>query len=158
MPFYLSHTKISRLVADETDLCSFEQAENILSTRISRLRSVRQQERLEAVGDAFESPVYSSVRDQVRACLIDLSKVSRLAGRLQVALNAVTAANTLVEDTQTVEVDRELAHVLWQQGEHSTAITLLNRVHQRSGKKDAMIWSTLVSSPLSSSPCWWQLC
>ncbi|GAA5948981.1 hypothetical protein JCM3765_003976 [Sporobolomyces pararoseus] len=122
---------------------SFEQAENVLSTRISRLRSVRQQERLEAVGDAFESSVYSIVRDQERACLIELSKVARLAGRLQVALNAITAANTLVEDVQTVEVDHELAHVLWEQGEHSTAITLLNRVHQQSGKKDAIVWATL---------------
>ncbi|GAA6019897.1 hypothetical protein JCM11491_004857 [Sporobolomyces phaffii] len=122
---------------------TFEQAENILSTRISRLRSVRHQERLEAVGDAFDSPASFIVRNQERACLIALSKFAREAGRLQVALNAVTLANTLVEDAQDTEVDRELSHVLWQQGEHSTAITLLNKVHQRSGKKDATIWATL---------------
>ena len=125
---------------------SFEQAEMILSTRISRLRALRSQERLEAVGDAFASPVYSIATEEERGCLVKLSHVARKAGRLQVALNAITSANTLVEDTQTVEVDRELAHVLWAQGEHTTAITLLDKVHHRSSKKDAMIWATLVSS------------
>lgn len=130
----------------------FDQAEHILSTRISRLRSLRRQERLEGVGEAFNSPLYPVVRDQERACLLQLSLAARKAGRLQIALNAVTNANTLVEDTQTTDVDRELAHVLWQQGEHITAITLLGEVHRRTGKKDATIWATLVSF----SPSLWR--
>ncbi|GAA5895897.1 DNA-binding protein kinase TEL1 [Sporobolomyces salmoneus] len=139
----ISINRLKNLAQIPSDGSSFEQVELVLSTRISRLRSVRQQERLEAVGDAFDSPIYSIVRDQERACLIELSQAARQANRLQVALNSITTANTLVEDVQTIEVDRELAHVLWKHGEHTTAITLLNKVHERSGKRDPTIWATL---------------
>ncbi|GAA5887702.1 hypothetical protein JCM16303_003731 [Sporobolomyces ruberrimus] len=121
----------------------FDQAERILSTRISRLRTVRLQEQQEAVGDAFNSPIYSIVRDSERSCLIGLSRAAREAGQLQISLNAVTTAHTLVEDTESLEVDRELAHVLWDQGEHTAAIALLDKVNRRSEEKDAMIWATL---------------
>ncbi|GAA5930447.1 DNA-binding protein kinase TEL1 [Sporobolomyces koalae] len=122
---------------------SFEQAEIVLSTRISRLRAVRARERLESVGDAFESPISTVITSQERTCLIELSRRARKAGHLQVALNATTFAHTLADETSMVDVDCELAHVLWAQREHTSAINLLKKVNERSGRKNPLVWATL---------------
>ncbi|GAA6062607.1 hypothetical protein JCM10212_004902 [Sporobolomyces blumeae] len=121
----------------------FGPLEIVLSTRISRLRALRWRERREAVAEAFLSPLYSFARDEERSCLLRLSQAARRVGHLQAALNAVTAAHALVEDTRTTEVDRELAHVLWLRGEATTAIDLLEGVQRGAKEKDPLAWATL---------------
>ncbi|GAA5937662.1 hypothetical protein JCM1841_000247 [Sporobolomyces salmonicolor] len=139
--------KLAEGVAKELSLVppdfSLNQAERVLSTRVSRLRALRAQDRVEQVGDAFTSSFYASVAAAERACLVQLSKSARQGGQLQAALNAITLAHTLVDDPKITEVDHELAHVLWAQGEHTTAVSLLNKVHQCTGKHDPMLWATL---------------
>lgn len=61
-------------------------------------------------------------------------------------MNAITLAHKLVETgTRANEVDEELAKVLWAQGEHGTAIALLESLSGRGLDKKALIWARLVS-------------
>ncbi|BGP41354.1 Serine/threonine-protein kinase tel1 [Rhodotorula kratochvilovae] len=125
------------------DKFSFAHAERVLSTRISLLRGIRAKERVEQVGDDFASDLYKAATATERACLLELSRVGRNTGHLQASYNAVTLAHSLVEDGNAVDVDRELADVLWAQGEHTTAISLLGTVHKRSPAKSAAIFAKL---------------
>ncbi|GAA5849370.1 hypothetical protein JCM8547_006527 [Rhodosporidiobolus lusitaniae] len=114
---------------------SFDQAERVLSSRISVLRGIRTKERIDQVGDELSSELYQRATAAERACLIELSRVARRSGQLQAALNAVTVAHSLVDDKKSVEVDEELANVLWAQGEHSTAITVLSAILRQSSSR-----------------------
>ncbi|GAA5821356.1 hypothetical protein JCM3770_006348 [Rhodotorula araucariae] len=125
------------------DQLSFAHAERVLSTRISLLRGLRAKERVEQVGDDFASDLYKAATATEQACLLELSRVGRNTGHLQVAYNAVTLAHSLVEDGNALDVDRELADVLWAQGEHTTAISLLGTVHKRSSATSAAIFAKL---------------
>ncbi|BGP25635.1 hypothetical protein Rt10032_c06g2946 [Rhodotorula toruloides] len=136
----LSEELVNSLVTVPKKL-RFEHAERILTTRISLLRGIRAKERVEQVGDEFSSALYKSANTAEQACLLELSRLGRRAGQLQVAFNAVTLAHTLVENGQASHVDQELAHVLWAQGEHRAAITLLKRVHE--GQKSAALYARL---------------
>ncbi|KAK4047357.1 Serine/threonine-protein kinase tel1 [Microbotryomycetes sp. JL221] len=118
---------------------SFEQADKILSCRITMLRQIRSQEQASMIGDMDITPAAREAAEVERSCLLKLSERARTSGRLQVALNAVTMAHKLVEEqssSASYKVDEELAKVLWSQGEHSTAIRLLEEV---SGKKPSNV-------------------
>ncbi len=114
------------------DGCHFEHAERILSTRVSLLRAIRAQEQAHQVGDLLTS-LAQEAADAEKACLLKLSSVARVTtGQLQTALNAVTFAHQLVPDGAVdLEVDHELANVLWAQHEHSTAVSLLRDIHRQ---------------------------
>lgn len=100
---------------------------------------------VEQVGDEFTTDLYKRATAAEASCLIVLSRLGRQSGRLQVSLNAITAASALVEGKDALAVDQELAEVLWAQGEHKTAITLLSNVQDRSPQKAASTYSRLVS-------------
>ncbi|GAA5846422.1 hypothetical protein JCM9279_001368 [Rhodotorula babjevae] len=126
------------------DQLGFLHAERVLSTRISLVRGIRAKERVEQVGDEFASDLHKAAAAAERACLLELSRVGRSSGHLQAAYNAVTLAHTLVEDAASgLDVDRELADVLWAQGEHSSAIHLLGTVHKQSPTKAAADFAKL---------------
>ncbi|GAA5890089.1 hypothetical protein JCM6882_009223 [Rhodosporidiobolus microsporus] len=122
---------------------SFEQAERVLSSRISILRGIRSAERADQVAEVFTSELFSEAGAAERVCLLELSRVARRSGQLQAAFNAVTSAHTLVDNGKDLKVDEELANVLWAQGEHATAITLLSAVHRQSPRKEAGIYARL---------------
>jgi serine-protein kinase ATM len=130
---------------------SFHHADHILSTRISILRGIRAAEQADAIGDDFATALYRDASSAERACLVSLSAVARDSGHLQASLNAVTLANKLVETgSRADDVDEELAKVLWAQGEHSTAIALLESLSGRGLSKKALIWARLVRRFLCS--------
>ncbi|GAA5987268.1 hypothetical protein JCM10908_001886 [Rhodotorula pacifica] len=122
---------------------SFRDAEKILATRNSLLRGIRAREKVEQVGDEFVSELYKVATEAQKACLIELSRLGRRRGHLQESLNAITVAREVVETEQDPEIDEELAQVLWAQGEHKTAITLLTKVHEASPQRSAVIFSRL---------------
>lgn len=112
------------------------------------MRGIRAKERVEQVGEEFSSELYKSATAAEQACLLELSRLGRRAGQLQVAFNAVTVAHALVDNGQAAQVDEELANVLWIQGEHRAAISLLTKVHQDFPQKSAAIYARLVSMVL----------
>ncbi|KAK4700270.1 serine-protein kinase ATM, partial [Phenoliferia sp. Uapishka_3] len=113
----------------------FEHAERILSTRISLLRSIRRAEEAEQVGN-LSSDLRGQVSRAETACLLRLSSSARAVGKLQASLNAVTLAHKLCDGMEgTDEVREELANVLWDQGEHTSAISLLKMVSVPSERK-----------------------
>ncbi|GAA5832573.1 hypothetical protein JCM11251_001373 [Rhodosporidiobolus azoricus] len=122
---------------------SFDQAERVLSSRISILRGIRNAERVDQVADVFASDLYSETAAAERVCLIELSRVARLSGHLQAAFNAVSSAHSLADNGKDLKVDEELANVLWAQGEHATAISLLSAVHRESPRKEAALLARL---------------
>jgi ataxia telangiectasia mutated family protein len=135
-----------KLRAHEGFSRSFKKADGILSTRINLLRAIRMHEETDAIGDNFSSVLHREARDTERACLVSLSAVARESGHLQASMNAVTQAHKLVESGSRVDdVDEELAMVLWAQGEHGTAIALLETVSNRQPNKKALVWARLVS-------------
>ncbi|KAM0786662.1 hypothetical protein ACM66B_002111 [Microbotryomycetes sp. NB124-2] len=122
----------------------FEQADKVLSSRITLLRHLQLAEGADAVGDQFVPDAVSKLANVERACLVKLSQNARESENLQIALNAVTAAHRLVNHpSQANEVDGELAQVLWTQGEHGTAIRLLEEVRHRRPPKIATIHAQL---------------
>ncbi|SCV70512.1 BQ2448_1906 [Microbotryum intermedium] len=147
-PFMQSADRLDPGRAQELDRLpstfSLHNAEKVLSTRISLLRAIRNTEESNSVGDEFHSSLWRDVTQTERACLLKLSAVSRNSGHLQASLNAVTVASKLIESKRRSEaVDEELAMVLWAQGEHSTAISLLESVSNHRPAKVAIIRATL---------------
>lgn len=133
----------------------FEHAERILSTRISLLRSIRRAEQADRIGD-LASDLYGQATGAEKACLLRLSSSARHAGHLQLSLNAVTLAHKLVEAHEDVhDVEEELANVLWAQGEHVPAITLLKTVKGATSGKQAILTARLVNRlPLPLRVSW----
>ncbi|KAK4049560.1 Serine/threonine-protein kinase tel1 [Microbotryomycetes sp. JL201] len=126
------------------DKMGFEQADKILSSRITLLRHLQITEGADAVGDEFIPEAVTKLVNVERMCLLQLSQRARDSDNLQIALNAVTAAHRLVKHRdQANEVDAELAQVLWRQGEHGTAIELLEEVRNRRPPKVAIIHAQL---------------
>lgn len=123
----------------------FEHSQAILTTRISLLRSIRVRESADQIGEGI-----SALGDQVtkaeRACLLRLSTVARDRGFIQVAMNSITAAQGLVESgKRDLGVEEEFANVLWSQGEHSTAISVLHATFPQHSKRPATVSARLVS-------------
>lgn len=78
-------------------------------------------------------------------CLLLLSRTARHGGRIQVAMNAVTTAQRLVEvGERGTAVLEEFANVLWSQGEQTTAIALLNRSYPAGSERPATVLAQLV--------------
>ncbi|KAI5477754.1 protein serine/threonine kinase,ataxia telangectasia mutated family protein [Pseudohyphozyma bogoriensis] len=124
---------------------SFEHAEHVLSTRISLLRAKRTHEQADQIGD-FTSPLCQKLADTESACLLQLSRLARTAGQLQASMNAVTRAHKLLDletPSASASVDDELANVLWAQGEHTTAISLLKTIAHAQPGDQALLLSRL---------------
>lgn len=76
-----------------------------------------------------------------------LSELSRLGGHLQTSMNAITLAQNLLEvGERSDDVEEEFANVLWSQGEHKTAIDLLEGISLDPRERKAAVSARLVRS------------
>lgn len=125
---------------------SFKHAERILSTRISLLRALREQERADRMMDDDFTPLYQQAAGLEKSCLLQLSQIARKQGQLQTSMNAVTAAyNLITPGAPAFEIEQEFAKVLWAQNEHGTAISLIDATNPLNPDDKALLYSRLVS-------------
>ncbi|KAK0202615.1 hypothetical protein DFS33DRAFT_1384994 [Desarmillaria ectypa] len=101
----------------------FRLVESIMATRVSIVRSVRQREERQQMGD-MTSDFIQSLREVEKQCLLHLSQVARREQQVQIALNSVIRAETLVKPV-TFDVSEEFACVLWAQNEEKRAVEFL---------------------------------
>ncbi|KAI9509667.1 hypothetical protein F5148DRAFT_1185674, partial [Russula earlei] len=101
----------------------FPALENIVATRISLLRSVRQKEQRQQTGNPL-TPFISGLMDIEKQCLTRISEAARQSHNLQIGLNSVIRAQKL-EHSPTALVSQEFANVLWDEREHKVAVQFL---------------------------------
>ncbi|RDB20837.1 Serine/threonine-protein kinase TEL1 [Hypsizygus marmoreus] len=104
----------------------FLNLENIMATRISLIRSARQKEERQQIGDLV-TPFAQGLKDIEKRCLIRLSEAARAANQVQIALNSVVRAQRL-ETIPSLSVFEEFASVLWSQKEEKVAVEFLDRL------------------------------
>lgn len=120
--------------------------EKILSTRISLLRALREQEQVDNLGDENFTPLYEQAAELEKVCLLQLSRSARIQGSLQTSMNAVTAAYKLIlPNSNSFDVQQEFAKVLWAQDEHGTAISLMKAITPVEANDKALFNVLLVS-------------
>ncbi|KAH9940832.1 uncharacterized protein BXZ73DRAFT_98663 [Epithele typhae] len=102
----------------------FGNMEAIMATRISLIRSARQKEQRNQIGDLV-SPFCASLIDLEKSSLLCLSERSRSMGQAQFALNSILKAQTL-EQGPTSQTSQEFSDVLWLMKEPKLAIKSLN--------------------------------
>jgi len=100
-----------------------------MATRISLLRSVRQKEQRQQIGDMV-SPLVSTLIEMEKQCLIRISEAARESQNIQVALNSVVRAQKL-EQNPSSTVSQEFASVLWLQKEHKLAVQFMKDLIER---------------------------
>lgn len=108
-----------------------------MATRISLIRSIRQREEKQQLGN-MKSTYLSQLLAIEKKCLLRLSRAARDAGHVQVALNSVVRAQTLLTheqggligalETGKDAVQEELANVLWLQKEERVAVKFLQEL------------------------------
>ncbi|KAI0330904.1 hypothetical protein GY45DRAFT_1323035 [Cubamyces sp. BRFM 1775] len=101
----------------------FSDIEAILTTRVSLVRSLRQKEQRDQIGD-LRSAFCESLLDLERRSLLCLSERARDANEAQVSLNSVVQAQNL-EQNPSSAVSREFSNVLWLMKEPKLAIKSL---------------------------------
>ena len=110
-----------------------------MATRISLVRSVRQKEQRDQIGD-LTTPFCDSLLDMEKSCLLCLSERARDVNQPQIALNSVVRAQNL-ERSPSSRVSQEFANVLWHMKEPKLAIkslgTLTNSISLDKAKRDA---------------------
>lgn len=102
---------------------SFTVIEAILATRISLIRSVREKEEREQIGNLV-TPFIKALVDVEKSCLLFISKAARESLNLQVALNSVVRAQALEQEPSSL-VSQEYANVLWLHNERKLAVQFL---------------------------------
>ena len=102
---------------------SFTVIEAILATRISLIRSVREKEEREQIGNLV-TPFVKALVDVEKSCLLFISKAARESLNLQVALNSVVRAQALEQEPSSL-VSQEYANVLWLHNERKLAVQFL---------------------------------
>ena len=105
---------------------SFTVIEAILATRISLIRSVREKEERDQIGNLV-TPFLKALIDVEKSCLLFLSKAAREALNLQVALNSVVRAQALEQQPSSL-VSQEYANVLWLHHERKHAVQFLKEL------------------------------
>lgn len=103
------------------NLHSFADAESIMATRISLIRSSRQKEERQQIGNMI-SDFAKGLLDIEKQCLLRISSVAREAHQNQIALNAIVRAQRLEPSFETSE---EFSNVLWLHNEEKRAVQLL---------------------------------
>ncbi|THU87972.1 hypothetical protein K435DRAFT_730265 [Dendrothele bispora CBS 962.96] len=101
----------------------FSDLESIMATRISLIRSARQKERQQQIGNMV-SPFSQLLVEIEKNCLLSLSSAARDAQQIQIALNSVLRAKNL-EGAPSFRVSEELAAVLWMHQEPKHAVEFL---------------------------------
>jgi serine-protein kinase ATM len=94
-----------------------------MATRISLIRSVRQREQREQIGNLL-APFAEGLIEVEKQCLVRLSAAARESNQVQIALNSIVRAQGLEKDP-TFEVSQEFASVLWLQREQKLAVQFL---------------------------------
>jgi serine-protein kinase ATM len=102
-----------------------------MATRISLIRSVRQREERQQIGNLL-SPFAQGLIDVEKLCLVRLSAAARESNQVQIALNSIVRAQGL-ESAPTFEVSQEFANVLWLQKEQKLAVQFLRDLVERTG-------------------------
>jgi serine-protein kinase ATM len=97
--------------------------EAILATRISLIRSVREKEEREQIGNLV-TPFVKALIDVEKSCLLSMSTAARESLNLQVALNSIVRAQAL-EQQPSSQVSQEYANVLWLHNEQKLAVQFL---------------------------------
>lgn len=118
------------------DFRRFSDLENIMSTRVSLIRSVRYKEERSQIG-TMRTPFLSSLLDFERACLLRLSEAARQSHQGQIALNAITRAQRL-QTTTRFPVLKEFAQVIWLQKEENAAVRLLRELWENKESSDPL--------------------
>lgn len=132
---------------------SFPVTEAILATRISLIRSVREKEEGQQIGNLV-TPFVKALMDIEKSCLLFMAKAARESINLQVALNSVVRAQAL-EQQPSSAVSQEYANVLWLHNERKFAVQFLKdlvvskpeevqRLNHRSRLKNALLLARLV--------------
>ncbi len=125
-----------------------------MATRIALVRSVRQREERQQLGD-FVPTLLQGLLDIEKSCLLRLSQAARSSGQGQIALNSVVRAKKL-DKHQTSMVDEEFANVLWLQKEETPAVQFLQNILKQlnpidngnEASRHALLLSRLVCCPL----------
>ncbi|KAI0792158.1 hypothetical protein C8Q75DRAFT_805193 [Abortiporus biennis] len=115
--------------ADFTSLASnfdFTDYETVAAVRVSLLRSVRQKEQREQMGNMV-TPFCQSLMEVESCCLLKLSEAARKANQPQVALNSVVRAQKLLGNAD-VRIGQEYANVLWQMKEPKVSVQYLREL------------------------------
>jgi serine-protein kinase ATM len=131
-----------------------------MATRISLIRSVREKEEREQIGNLV-SPFVQNLVEFEKKCLLSLSEAARGARDLQVALNSIVRAQKLEVHASSM-VSQEFANVLWLHKEQKLAVQFLKDlvVSSKSGidalglkekLNNAVLLARLVRSSSSSS-------
>ncbi|KAH9888765.1 hypothetical protein C8Q73DRAFT_708136 [Cubamyces lactineus] len=117
-----SSIELRKYTSIEPDF-DFSDIEAILTTRVSLVRSIRQKEQRDQIGD-LRSLFCESLLDLERRSLLCLSERARDASEAQISLNSVVQAQNL-ERNPSSAVSREFANVLWLMKEPKLAIKSL---------------------------------
>lgn len=102
---------------------SFTNAEKLSATRVSLIRSARAREKQNLLGDLVSTQSEGLAKLEISSQL-DLCELARKDGKLQAAVNAITAVRQLESGLATPSnaAQDEFSEVLWAQGEHALAI------------------------------------
>jgi ataxia telangiectasia mutated family protein len=100
-------------------LSRFADLENVMSTRIALVRSVRQKEaQRRQIGDIVSPSIEACVKLE-QQCLLSMSRAARDTNQTQIALNSIVKAQRLGVSS---EVSQEYAKVLWSLNEPKLAV------------------------------------
>ncbi|ODO04804.1 hypothetical protein I350_05414 [Cryptococcus amylolentus CBS 6273] len=112
----------------------FSIAEKIIAVRMSLIQSTKHRESQNLIGD-MESPGFKATVEAEKACHLQLCKLALKDGRMQTAINSITAAQRLEDTSRGSEETQDLfCEVLWKQGEHGLAIQLVEtRIKEEKG-------------------------
>jgi ataxia telangiectasia mutated family protein len=106
-----------------------------MSVRLSLLRSQRRSFEASQMGDIPDVAALKIIEKETTT-LLSLSQEARRASKLQIAMNSVTQAQQLSQDLTRSSVEEEFASLLWDLGDHATAIeSLTNIVRARQADK-----------------------
>ncbi|WWC73055.1 uncharacterized protein I206_107020 [Kwoniella pini CBS 10737] len=101
---------------------SFTDAERLIATRLSLLRSGRQREEQNMLGDML-SPKAELLVSLEKKCHLRLAELAKEDDNIQASVNAITAVQQLeMGRTASDEAQDAFSHVLWAQHEHGLAI------------------------------------
>ena len=105
-----------------------------MATRVSLLRSVRQREERQQIGN-LSTPFVRGLKEIEQACLIRLSEAARESQQVQIALNSVIRAQRLDAQPSATVVE-EFANVLWLQKEEKLAVQFLQNLVEQADPSD----------------------
>jgi serine-protein kinase ATM len=101
-----------------------------MSVRISLIRSVRQREERQQIGN-LTPPFVSELLKLETQCLLSLAEAARESDQTQIALNSVMRAQRLEDSVASFETSQEYANVLWAMKEEKIAVNFLEDLIRR---------------------------